>query len=409
VPGGEVGTPIERLLTEGRQLLVQVVKDPLGSKGPRLTSLLSIASRHLVLLPHDPHVAVSAKIDDAEPRERLRETVQKLLESMAVDLGVIVRTNAETATEAALADDLSFLVRVWQGIEARGRQAPVGTLVHSDLPLAMRVLRDINGTDISRVRVDNADEAHRIEAFAQSFMPRIADRIEIYGGQGPIFDLHGVEDELNRALHKRVELKSGGHLVIESTEAMTTIDVNTGAFTGHRTLDETVFKTNLEAAEAIARQLRLRNLGGMIVVDFIDMVSDEHRAQVMRMFEKALAADPARIHVYPFSPLGLVQMTRKRTRESLGRIFCEPCPACEGSGNVKTVETVCHEIAREVQRVSRQYEARGFLVLASADVVERLGEEHSGGLPELEAALKRPIRLQVEAGLAREWFDVVPL
>ena len=401
--------PVERLLHEGQEVLVQILKDPLGTKGARLTTLLSIPSRYLVLMPYEKHVGVSTKIEDEAERSRLKAVLESLVPDLAPDWGVIARTAAEGADADALRQDLLFLTRLWSAVSQQVTQAKCGQMVHGDLPLSMRILRDLLGTAVERVRIDSAEEARRVQQFAKVFVPQAAAKIEPYCGQAPIFDLYGVEDELNRALERKVELKSGGHLVIDQTEAMTTIDVNTGAFTGHRNLEETILKTNLEAAAAIARQLRLRNLGGIIILDFIDMRGEEHRAQVLRTLEKEVARDPARTRIYPFSELGLVQMTRKRTRESLGHILCEPCSACDGRGCVKTVETVCHEIAREVQRAARMYDAKSFLVLAAPNVVARLQEEQSGGLAELEASLKRPIKLQPETHYQQETFDVVPV
>ena len=400
---------ITQLLHEGQQVLVQILKDPIGSKGARLTTLLSVPSRYLVMLPHERHVGVSARIEDDVERARLKGVLDEIRDRLAPAFGVIARTAAESVDAAALETDLKFLVSLWKSVTDASATAAPGTLVHGDLPLSMRILRDLLGTAVERVRIDSAEECRRVKQFAQVFVPTAAAKIELYEGAAPIFDLYGVEDDISRALERRVELKSGGHLVIDQTEAMTTVDVNTGAYIGHRNLEETVLKTNLEAAQAIARQLRLRNLGGIIVLDFIDMKSEDHRAQVLRALERALAADHARTQIHPFSPLGLIEMTRKRTRESLGHILCEPCPTCSSRGTIKTVETVCHEIAREVQRAARQFEAKGFLVLAAPNVIERLSGEESLGLAELEASLERPIRLQAEAGYAQESFDVVPL
>jgi ribonuclease G len=407
--GGSALPPVERLLHEGQQVLTQVLKDPLGSKGARLTTLLSIPSRYLVLMPFEKHVGVSAKIEDETERSRLKTILEGLVPELAPEWGVIARTAAEGADADALRQDLLFLTRLWGAVNQKVQDAVPGQLVHCDLPLSRRILRDLLGTAVERIRIDNADEARRVQQFAQVFVPHAVTRIEAYCGPAPIFDLYGVEDELNRALERKVELKSGGHVVIDQTEAMTTIDVNTGAFTGHRNLEETIVKTNLEAATTIARQLRLRNLGGIIIIDFIDMKLDEHRAQVLRTLEKEISRDPARTRIYPFSELGLVQMTRKRTRESLGHILCEPCPGCGGRGCVKTVETVCHEISREVQRAARLYEPKSFRVLAAPNVIARLQEEQAGGLAELEVSLKRPIKLQAEAYYHQEAFDVVPV
>jgi ribonuclease G len=410
-PGAADGEtpPIDRLLAEGQEVLVQVLKDPLGSKGARLTTLLSMPSRYLVLLPFDRHVGVSARIEEPGERERLKALLSRLVQERAPAFGAIVRTAGEGADEAALAADLDFLVRLWESVGERARAAQPGSLVHGDLPLSMRILRDLLGTEVDRVRIDNAAECERVKRFAETFVPAAADRVELHDAPAPIFDLYGVEDDLNRALERRVELKSGGHLVIDQTEAMTTIDVNTGAYTGHKNLEETILKTNLEAAQAIARQLRLRNLGGIIILDFIDMKNEAHRAQVLRALEKELRRDPARTVVHPFSPLGLVEMTRKRTRESLGHILCEPCPACEGRGTVKTVETVCNEIMRDITRAARQFEARAFLVIAAPGIIARLTDEQPQALAELEEQLRRPIRLQTESQYLQHNYDVVPL
>lgn len=399
---------ITQRLHEGQSVLVQVIKDPLGTKGARLTTLLSVPSRYLVLLPYEPTVGVSARIEDEASRTRMKQVLETLRAEHAPDCGLIARTAAETVTPQALATDLQFLARLWRAISHQAKSAVPGTLVHGDLPLSMRILRDLLGTDVERVRIDSADECRRVKQFAQVFVPEAADRIEWYQGAAPIFDLYGVEDDINRALARKVDLKSGGHLVIDQTEAMTTVDVNTGGFLGSRNLEETVLKTNLEASQAIARQLRLRNLGGIIIVDFIDMESEDHRAQVMRSLERALQQDSARTQVYPFSPLGLIEMTRKRSRESLGHILCEPCEVCSGRGEVKSVETVCHEVVREVQRAARQFEAAAFLVLAAPEVAQRLADEPALGLPDLESQLRRPIRVHAESDYQREAFDVIP-
>jgi ribonuclease G len=401
--------PIDQLLHENQEVLVQIVKDPLGSKGARLTTLLSIPSRYLVLLPFDRHVGVSAKIEDETERARLKALVDPLMQRLGPQFGVIVRTAGEGASATALENDLLFLLKLWDSISEKTRQAQPGQLVHGDLPLSMRVLRDLLGTQVERVRVDNGPECGRVLEFARSFVPEAADRIEYYDAAAPIFDLCGVEDEITRALDRKVDLKSGGHLIIDQTEAMTTIDVNTGAYTGHRNLEETILKTNLEATQAITRQLRLRNLGGIIILDFIDMKNELHKSQVWRALEKELKRDSARTQIYPFSPLGLVEMTRKRTRESLGHILCEPCTSCQGRGTVKTLETVCHEIFREVQRAARQFEAREFRVIAAPPVISRLMEEQSQDLADLEEQLKRPIRLQTESLYLQDGFDVVPI
>ena len=397
---------IRELLAEGDEILVQVLKDPLGTKGARLTTYVTLPSRYLVYMPKGHGVGVSARIEDEAERQRLRETVQQFTPAESPG-GWIVRTATEGATVEALRADMIFLQRLWEVVRGRGLSARAGELVHEDLPLHVRILRDLLGQGIERVLVD-APAAHaRMIDFARTFMPESEAKIELYGGSRPIFDLYGVEDEIARALDRKVPLKSGGYLIIDQTEAMTTIDVNTGAFVGHRNLEDTIFRTNLEAAVAIARQLRLRNLGGIIIIDFIDMQDEEHRRQVIQALEKALAADHSRTHLSPVSPLGLVEMTRKRTRESLEHLLCRPCPTCEGRRYVKTPETVAYEIFREILRQSRQFEFQQLMVLAHQDVIELLLDEESAALGELELAVAKPVKLQVEALYAQDQYDVV--
>ena len=404
--GAEQG--VQDLVREGQEVLVQVLKDPLGTKGARLTGFVTLPSRYLVFMPRGQGIGVSARIEDEEERTRLRS----LMEDMTADAGsrgYIVRTAAEGASRDALRADMLFLGKIWEVIAEAAAKAPPASLVYEDLPLGLRILRDLLGPDIERVRVDSAALCRRMEGFAETFVPELAAKIEGYNGDRPIFDLYGIEDEIARALERRVPLKSGGYLVIEQTEAMTTIDVNTGAYVGHRNLEETIFKTNLEAAQAIARQIRLRNLGGIIIVDFIDMEEEEHRVQVLQALEKALAKDHARNQITEVSRLGLVEMTRKRTRESLEHLLCRPCPTCAGRGSVKTAETVCYEIFRDILRQARQFDFQELLVLAHPEVVERLVDEESTSLAELEETTGRPIRLQAEALYSQDQYDVVPL
>src|SRR5262245_24825255 len=397
---------VRELVSEGDQILVQVVKDPIGTKGARLTTFVSIPSRYLVYMPKGRGVGVSARIEDEEERRRLREAVT-LFAAPEDTGGYIVRTAAEGAALEAMRADMLFLRRLWEAIRDKGLKASAGELVHEDLPLSVRVLRDLLNEGVGRVSVDNPQAHQRMLDFARMFMPESAAKIELYSQPRAIFDLHGIEDEIEKALDRKVLLKSGGHLIIDQTEAMTTIDVNTGAYVGHRNLEETIFRTNLEAALAIARQLRLRNLGGIIIIDFIDMQEEEHRRQVIQAFEKYLDADHARTHISAVSPLGLVEMTRKRTRESLEHLLCQACPTCEGRGFVKTAETVCYEIFREILRQNRQFDFQQLMVLAHQDVIELLLDEESAALAELELLTKKPIRLQTEALYAVDQYDVV--
>ena len=397
---------IQSLVTEGGEILVQVLKDPLGTKGARLTTFITIPSRYLVYMPKGRGIGISARIEDEAERQRLREAANLFLQQDEQG-GYIVRTAAEGATPDALRADMMFLQKLWTVLCERAAGTRPGNLVNEDLPLAVRVLRDVVSSGVDKVSVDHDETFQRMKEFARTFMPDMTDRIELYDGDRPIFDLYGIEDEIQRSLDRKVPLKSGGYLMFDQTEAMTTIDVNTGAYVGHRTLEETIFRTNLEAAVAIARQLRLRNLGGIIIVDFIDMEEEEHRRQVLQALEKALLGDHAKNHISSVSPLGLVEMTRKRTRESLEHMLCASCPTCEGRGFVKTTETVCYEIFREILRQSRQFQFQELMVLAHQDVIERLLDEESAALAELEVHTGKPIRLQTEALYQQDQYDVV--
>lgn len=399
--------PIGELVRDGQEIVVQVVKDPIGTKGARLTTHLSIPSRHLVLLPYSKVLGVSVRIEDEAERARLKETLAELLGETR--FGYIVRTNAEGESREALAEDVDYLGRLWTAVQREIETARVGRCIYEDLNLPLRALRDLMRPSVEKVRVDSRETYERASRFAQQFMPELAERVEHYPGERPIFDLNGVEDEIQKALRKEVPLKSGGYLIVDQTEAMTTIDVNTGAFLGSRNLEETVFRTNLEAAQAVARQLRLRNLGGIIIIDFIDMTDAEHQRQVLRQLQKSMARDPAKATVYDMSPLGLVEMTRKRTTESLERQLCEPCPACSGRGSLKTAETVTYEIFREITRAVRQFEAKQLLVLAAPKVVNRILEEDSAAVAELEEFIGKTIRFQAEEHYSQEQYDVVVL
>jgi ribonuclease G len=397
---------IRTLVAEGNEILVQVVKDPLGTKGARLTTYITLPSRHLVYMPQGRGVGVSARIEDECERERLRAAVRAGVEPDE-NAGYIVRTAAEDAPPEALRADMIYLRKLWEFVREKGLRTQPGQLVHADLPLHLRILRDLLRPDVDRVLIDQPSAYREMQEFASTFMPDVLPRMELYAAGRPVFELHNVEEEIQRALDRKVSLKSGGYLIIDQTEAMTTIDVNTGAFVGHRNLEETIFRTNLEAAVTIARQLRLRNLGGIIIIDFIDMEEPEHRRQVIQALERALSDDHVKTNISSVSPLGLVEMTRKRTRDSLEHLLCQPCPICEGRGFVKTAETVCYEVFREILRQARQFECQQLMVLAHQDVIERLLDEESSALGELELTTGKPIRLQTEALYAVDQYDVV--
>ncbi|MFI4929711.1 MAG: ribonuclease G [Burkholderiales bacterium] len=397
--------PIERQVFEGQTLLVQVIKDPIGTKGARLSTQISIAGRMLVFLPQDTHIGISQKIGSPEAREQLRTRMQALVGDGGG--GFILRTNAEDASDTELADDIAYLRKAWATIRDAAGSHAAGTLLHQDLNLAERVLRDLTNDATQTVRVDAKLQFDALQAFGAVYSPGAMSKLEHYRGERPIFDLFNIEEDIVRALARRVDLKSGGYLIIDQTEALTTIDVNTGGFVGARNFDDTIFKTNLEAALAIGRQLRLRNLGGIIIVDFIDMTREEHRNAVLAEFRKQLARDRTKTTVSGFTQLGLVEMTRKRTRESLAHMLCEPCPTCEGRGQVKTARSVCYDILREILREARQFNPKEFRVIASPAVVEMLLDEESAHLAGLSEFVGKPISLSAESAMNPEQYDIV--
>ena len=423
--------PIENIIHEGEEILVQVVKDPIGSKGARLTTRLSIPSRYVVFVPDYSSIGISQRIEDEEERERLRNAilthisgVQNHAAANAGNVvlhntmtepellkkgGFIVRTAAENIPDEDIFKDIEFLKKIWESIMVRAKNTfPPGN-VYEDLPLVMRTMRDLVHSEIEKVRIDSKETYQRVTEFSKHFIPELLSRIEYYTGSHPILDLYSVEDEIQRSLNRKVSLKSGGYLVIDQTEAMTTIDVNTGAFVGHRNQEETIYKTNLEAAHTIARQLRLRNLGGIIIIDFIDMKDAEHGRQVLRSLEKNVERDHSKTIISELTSLGLVQLTRKRTRESLEHILCETCPTCDGRASIKTSETICYEIFREILREVRQFDANKLLVVASQRVVDMLLDDESASVAELEAFIGRPIAFQVEPLYTQEQYDIVLL
>ncbi len=405
--GNGEASNIRDLVREGDSIVVQVVKDPLGNKGARLSTYISLPSRHVVLLPYSSVVGVSARIEDDEERERLRGMVEALLHEHELECGAIVRTVAEGSTADVIAADLRYTLKLWGVVQERCSRAAVKTLVHEDLSLPLRVLRDLATTEVETILVDSEADYNLMQDFTTTYLPDIEPMLEHYKRRRPIFDLHGIEDEIRKSLDRSISLKSGGYLIFDQTEAMTTVDVNTGAYVGHRNLEETIYRTNLEAAVAIARQLRLRNLGGIIILDFIDMEEEDHRKNVLQVLENSLARDHARHQISPVSPLGLVEMTRKRTRESLQHILGEDCPGCSGRGFVMTAETVCFEVFREIIRQSRQFEFEEALVLAQQDVIELLLDEQARSLAELEEQTGKSIRLQTESLYLPDQFDVV--
>ncbi|WP_332777778.1 ribonuclease G [Polaromonas sp.] len=405
-PAAAAPQPIEKQLFEGQAVMVQVLKDPIGTKGARLTAQISIAGRLLVFLPQDNHIGVSQKIPPRQ-REDLRQRLQTLTSDQGG--GFILRTNGEDATDAELGEDIAYLRKTWARIKAAAQRLPPTSVLHQDLSLLQRVLRDLVGETTQAIRIDSREQFESLTAFAAEFMPATLQKLQLHSGERPIFDLFNIDEEVAKALGRRVDLKSGGYLIIDQTEALTTVDVNTGGFVGARNFDDTIFKTNLEAAQAIARQLRLRNLGGIVIVDFIDMLRENHRDMVLAEFQKQLARDRIKTTVNGFSALGLLEMTRKRTRESLAHQLCEPCDACSGKGVVKTARSVSYDILREILREARQFNPREFRVVASPKVIELFLDEESQHLAGLSDFIGKPISLQSEAAMSQEQYDIVLL
>lgn len=395
---------ISELVRQGQDIVVQVVKDPLGTKGARLTTDITLPSRYLVYMPGASHVGVSQRIESESERERLKNVVSQYCDEHG---GFIIRTAAEAAKEKELSQDAAFLKRLWGKVMERRVKYKNRSTLYGELGLAQRILRDFVGTDLTKILVDSRQEYENLVEFTSEFVPELTDKLELYEGNQPIFDMYDTENEIQRSLERKVELKSGGYLIIDQTEAMTTIDINTGAFVGRRNLEETIFNTNIEATQAIARQLRLRNLGGIIIIDFIDMISEEHRKRVLTSLDAALSKDRVKTNINGFTHLGLVEMTRKRTRESIEHVLCSTCPTCEGRGSVKTVDTVCFEILREITRVNRAYDADQFVVYASPAVAEALHGDESHSLAELEVFIGKEVRIQAEPLYVQEQFDVV--
>jgi len=404
--GGGDTRPIEKILHEGQALLVQVIKDPIGTKGARLSTQISLAGRLLVYLPQDSHIGISQRIGDEAEREILRGKLQLLLPDGHTG-GFIIRTMAETASDREMQSDIEYLTKLWNDLNARARDIPAPALLYQDLSLAQRVLRDMATEETLRVVVDSRETYTKMLEFAREYTAALVERISHHAGERPLFDLNGIEDEIEKALARRVNLKSGGYLIVDQTEAMTTIDVNTGGFVGGRSFDDTIFKTNLEAAQVLARQLRLRNLGGIIIIDFIDMENADHRAAVLAELNRALDRDRTRLTVNGFTQLGLVEMTRKRTRESLSHILCENCPTCQGRGQLKTAQTICYEILREILREAKQFNAREFRILAAQPVIDLFLDEESQSLAQLGDFIAKPISLQVESIYTQEQYDIV--
>lgn len=395
--------PIEDLLKEGQELLVQISKEPIGTKGARITSHISLPGRHLVYMPTVDHVGISRRIECEDERERLRKVVESMREP---GTGFIVRTVSEGKSEDDLRADMEFLVGLWNDLSGDIEECKAPSLIHSDLDVISKVLRDILTEEIQRIVVDNKEEYDKIIRFIRTFMPRLNYCIELYDGDEPVFDAHGLEVEISRALGRKVWLKSGGSIIIEQTEALTAIDVNTGRYVGKHNLEDTILKTNLEALKEIAFQLRLRNIGGLIIIDFIDMEREAHREKVHGALEEVLKNDKNKTNILKISELGLVEMTRKRVRESIGRTLCEPCSYCEGKGYVKGKLTIIYEILRELHREMSDLPAGRITLLAHPDIAGLLIDEERSGIDDLEQSYGRQIAINSRPGFHIEQFEI---
>lgn len=398
--------PIQELVHEGKNVYVQVLKDPIGSKGARLTMELSMPSRNLVYLPNGFDIGISQKIESLEERERLHALVSKQISMHELQGGFIIRTLAESASDEDIANDMVFQQRLWGHVSSAMKDATPASLIHEDVPLSLRTMRDLVHDDLEKIRIDSRESFEKAREFAKDFMPELIDKLEYYPGEQPLFGLYSIEQEIESAMHRKVMLKSGGDIIIDQTEAMTTIDVNTGSYVGRRNHEETLFKTNLEAAIEIAHQLRLRNLGGIIIVDFIDMQSSKHKKQVLAALSTSIAKDRVKINVTDISPLGLVEITRKRTRESLEQVMCEACPVCKGRGTIKTIQTVCYEILREILREDRQYKAQAYTIVAAQQVVDLLLDEEANSVADLQEFIDRPISIKADPYYQQQQYDI---
>jgi len=400
----EASVPIEDLLRKGQEVLVQVSKESLGTKGARITSFISLPGRYLVFMPQAHHIGVSRRIRDERERDRLRQIVRGLRPPTG---GFIVRTVAEGRGEEEFASDIQFLIRLWEQIQSRYNQANAPSLFHEERDLIFRVVRDLFSSDVEEFLVDTPGAYAKCVEYTSSLVPALAARVRLYEGRAPVFEACGIEKEIEKALRRRVWLKSGGYIIIDQTEALVAIDVNTGKYVGKRDFEQTVLKINLEAVGEGVRQIRLRDLGGLIIIDFIDMEREEHRQQVFKALKKALAEDKARTNVLEISELGLVEMTRKRVRQDLQSLFCTPCPTCKGSGVVKSDLTLAGEIFRKIQAAAADLGGQEILIRVHPEMAQYLEAEEREGLELLQETVQRKLSVQPMTSLDREEYEII--
>ena len=398
------GMGIEDLLHEGQDVLVQICKEPIGTKGARLTCHITLPCRNLVFMPMTDHIGISRKIEDEEVRQRIREDIEALRPACT---GFIVRTVGETANREDLEADMEFLLHLWGEIQDLAEKAPVPSLVYEDLDIILRAVRDIFSPEVDRVVVDEPRTYRRVLNFVETFAPRLRDKVELWEGESPLFDAYGIEMDINRALDKKIWLRCGGYIIIEATEALTVIDVNTGRYVGKSDLEETIFKTNMEAAREIAYQLRLRNIGGIIIIDFIDMEDEVHREEVARALKEAVKKDKSRVNILKVSEFGLVQMTRKRNREDLNHMMCEPCMYCNGEGVLKSHTTICYEIFRKISRNATKVPGKNVTVRVHPQVAAMMLKEEASTINHLEEEIHKQLTIEPVKDLHLEKYEII--
>ena len=404
IPDSSPEISIDDLLSEGQEILVQICKDPIGTKGARLTCNITLPCRNVVFMPMTDHIGISRKIEDEETRQRLKEIIEEL---RPAGTGFIVRTVGENASQHDLEADMEFLLHLWDEIRDSAVQAPVPSLVYEDLDITLRTVRDIFSADVDRLIVDDRKVYERILKFVETFAPHLRSRVSLYDEKTPVFYAYGIEMDINRALDKKIWLRCGGYIIIETTEALSVIDVNTGRFVGKNDLEDTIFKTNMEAVREIAYQLRLRNIGGIIIIDFIDMEEESHRDELVRALKEAVKKDKSRVNILKVSEFGLVQMTRKRSSENLASILCEPCHYCHGDGIIKSRRTVCYEILRKIMVKAGKMTGTNVTVSVNPQVAAIMLREESSTVHELEDGIDKRITVVPNSDLHIEKYEIV--
>ncbi len=398
------GMNIDDLLTEGQDILVQICKEPIGSKGARLTCHITLPCRNLVFMPMTDHIGISRKIEAEDIRQQLRQTIEEIRPR---DAGFIVRTVGENASRENLEADMEYLLHLWSEIQDRAAKSPIPSLIYEDLDITLRAVRDLFTPEVKRVVIDEPETCKNVINFVETFAPHLKDRIQLYTGAAPLFDAYGVEVEVKRALDKKVWLRSGGYIIIEATEALTVIDVNTGRYVGKTDLEDTIFTTNLEAVKEIAYQLRLRNIGGIIIIDFIDMENETHREEVFNALQEAAKNDKNRINILRLSEFGLVQMTRKRNRTDLWHAMCEPCPCCAGQGLIKSRQTICYEIFRKISRDALKFQGRNITIKVSAGMASLMLKEEAATIDNLEKETGKRLTIIPADNLYNKKYEII--